>query len=156
MGRFPMRSDRTGFTLIELLVVIAIISIMMGLLLPAVQSAREAANRLHCGNNLKQIGLACHLYHDQFKRLPPSRTTMHEGPSWAWLLLPSMEQDNLYRLWPPGWPYPGLAPGAPVTPDALAVTAAVMSSPVQIYFCRSFRVPGDGNTISLSFAQDPA
>jgi prepilin-type N-terminal cleavage/methylation domain-containing protein len=156
MVHFPIRARRPGFTLIELLVVIAIISIMMGLLMPAVQSAREAANRLHCGNNLKQIGLACHMYHDQFKRLPPSRKTMHEGPSWAWLLLPNMEQDNVYRLWPNGWPYPGLAPGAPVTPDALAITVSVLSNNVQVYFCRSFRVPGDGNTTSLAFAQDPS
>ncbi len=149
----PNRTSRTGFTLIELLVVIAIISILIGLLMPALQSARESANRIKCANNLKQIGLAMHLYHDQANRLPPSRRAIGESPSWAWLILPHLEQDNLYKQWPAGWPYPGLPPGAPVTIASLTLTSQVLSTPVPTYFCASFRAPGD-KTVSVSFAQD--
>ncbi|QDS95218.1 Type II secretion system protein G precursor [Roseimaritima multifibrata] len=66
----PRRFSRAGFTLVELLVVIAIIGVLVGLLLPAVQAAREAARRMSCGNNMKQLGLAIHNYHDTFQSFP--------------------------------------------------------------------------------------
>jgi prepilin-type N-terminal cleavage/methylation domain-containing protein len=98
---------RPAFTLIELLVVIAIIAILIALLVPAVQKVREAAALAQCANNLKQLAIACHSYHDVNKRLPPAvqfqaglnRTTAGSnfGPNWIVLVLPYVEQGDLYN-----------------------------------------------------------
>ncbi len=101
-----MRTMRRGFTLIELLVVIAIIGVLVALILPAVQQAREAARRTQCRNNLKQIGLALHNYHDIFLMLPPGYIAVGPGPhpahdgtsgaGWGVMILPQLEQENLF------------------------------------------------------------
>ncbi len=99
----PVYGRRRAFTLVELLVVIAIIGVMVGLLLPAVQAAREAARRMSCSNNMKQIGLGIHMYHDAFNAIPPSAVALTDAAltnrpaSWMVRILPFIEQTAAYE-----------------------------------------------------------
>ncbi len=98
LGRGRNPRSTWAFTLIELLVVIAIIAVLVGLLLPAVQKVREAANRMKCSNNLKQIALGCHNYHAAFGKFPTMAKYDQEGCySWVPFMFPYLEQDNAYQ-----------------------------------------------------------
>jgi len=143
------RSGRAAFTLVELLVVIAIIGILVGLLLPAVQAAREAARRMSCSNNMKQIGLSALNHESAYKRLPPSLFVdigLPPGGSgqpgspypaivhcWSIYLLPYMEQNSLYQAYDQRFPWfssPTIVPG---TPD----NQAVLRNVVPTFVCPS-------------------
>jgi len=116
-----------GFTLVELLVVIAIIGVLIALLLPAIQAAREAARRTQCINNLKNIGIAIHNYHDVKKRLPHSRST-YDYITWAGELWPYLEAANIAAVWNP-------------TQDYYGQTDDVRQLQVSLYLCPSRRAP---------------
>jgi len=145
MSSLRTRSRSPGFTLIELLVVIAIIAILIGLLLPAVQKVREAANRMKCANNLKQIGVGLHNYHSAYDAMPPMSRYTNNGvvtvpgqdsgeKSNLWIsLLPYIEQDNVYKL------SNGPNPRNPSIDDASTAAQALGLHTVKIYLCPSDR-----------------
>ncbi|QDS87197.1 hypothetical protein EC9_13750 [Rosistilla ulvae] len=154
------RLNSRGFTLVELLVVIAIIGILVGLLLPAVQAAREAARRMQCSNNIKQIGLAVHNYHDTFKTFPPGallpgtncNTVAPSEPimnhTAYQMLLPFLELNNLYEKFNFSLPsgkslYVGANGCAAATPTTDQL--ALVTSPVAAFLCPSDPGPEQGD-----------
>ena len=143
---------RGGFTLIELLVVIAIIAILVGLLLPAVQKVREAANRMSCQNNMKQIGVALHMYHDSYGKFPygaddgyrDNGGNCYSSLPWGVMILPFVEQENLYRRFNTAWKHPGPTPPLGVTfnnaPNNTDVTDSDLNpaaTRLKVYMCPS-------------------
>lgn len=128
-----LRARRGGFTLVELLVVIAIIGILVGLLLPAVQAAREAARRMQCSNNLKQMALAMHNYESAMKRLPPF-AVQDVNFNWAWsaLILPYIEQPAIYEQL--GVSRTSIMPSL-TTPGLTAQLRAILQSTIPTYKC---------------------
>jgi prepilin-type N-terminal cleavage/methylation domain-containing protein len=138
---------RAGFTLVELLVVIAIIVLLMALLLPAIQKVREAANRMRCGNNLKQICIAFHNFHNDFKRFPNGGTDYWVGIDYGggaspsqppnqtvgffYQILPYIEQDSLWRTF---------------SDDSWNQAGPVSRTLIPLYFCPSRRFPGRSYT----------
>ena len=136
-----------GFTLIELLVVIAIIAVLIALLLPAVQQAREAARRSQCKNNIKQLGLAFHNYHDVYNTLPPGwvsanyQSAAGETTIWSWgaFLLPYLDQAPLFNT---------VSPGTRRIDQNLALggaNAAALTSPLPVFACPSDTGPALNN-----------
>jgi prepilin-type N-terminal cleavage/methylation domain-containing protein/prepilin-type processing-associated H-X9-DG protein len=147
------RSRDRGFTLIELLVVIAIIAILIALLVPAVQKVRAAAARTQCVNNLKQLGLGMHNFHDSYKVLPYCRTGGHEQDhTWAVILLPFVEQAPLYTTWfstpiqnLDGPQIAGAKPALLINDlrfnKTIRTNSAPLNNTVPIYFCPARRSP---------------
>lgn len=134
------RISRSAFTLVELLVVIAIIGILVGLLLPAVQAAREAARRMQCSNNVKQMGLALHNYESSYKSFPMAwwldipggvNVPAANGNTWGFAILPFLEQTNLYNQFDQR--YPALRELGPIA----VANVKVISTPLNFFKCPS-------------------
>ncbi len=128
--------NRPGFTLIELLVVIAIIAVLIGLLLPAVQQARESARKNQCANNLKQIGVAIHNFENSYQTLPSSRMGPQHA-TWFVQLLPYLEQQNIYNMWS-------------VKDTYYLQSTAARTASVSIFYCPSRRAPMQSSQFEIS------
>jgi prepilin-type N-terminal cleavage/methylation domain-containing protein len=130
------RRHRHAFNLMELLVVISIITLLVGLLLPAIQYIREPANRTVCANHLKQIGLAMHYHHNVHGRLPAFSKDGPDATTWCVMLLPFLEQEDLYKLWD-------------LSKSYYEQTDTARLTQVETYFCPSRRSMSSDPTTSL-------
>ncbi len=152
--RAPKGQLRPGFTLVELLVVIAIIGILVALLLPAVQAAREAARRMSCTNNLKQIGLGLHNFHDTYKAFPAGYgfNQASNGAAWrkAWgwgaRILPFVEQQSLYEVLGVSQREFDQALSGNTSSSWPAVEVAAIRTPLEVFMCPSDTAPSEINT----------
>ncbi len=163
MVAFGTLKPKRGFTLVELLVVIAIIGILVGLLLPAVQAAREAARRMSCSNNLKQMGLAVHNFHDTHGNLPPGygwNNAANKGnwkKTWSWsaFILPFMEQGNLAdRLGVTSGEFDTLLPGNNSS-SWPAAGVALIQTKLPMYRCPSDTGPDINTTVDFCHSGGP-
>jgi prepilin-type N-terminal cleavage/methylation domain-containing protein len=144
----PVVRTRRAFTLIELLVVIAIIAILIALLLPAVQQAREAARRTQCKNNLKQIGLAFHNYHDTFNSFPFGWMVGQDfnASVWSVMLLPYLDQGPLYNQWDSSVPAWNQAAAFGKGPQAsIDGNLAAIRTPLTVFMCPSTSAENEHN-----------